>query len=104
MGIHVEYLGFSTEGKTRAYRLRARDGSETHDFVRAIPLEAFTTRRARYQDAPEICFLMLQHELAACAGTMPDAYLDVTDAELEAYRTAHAPKPSQRRPKPAPPT
>jgi len=102
MGMHVEYLGFTTENNTRAYRLRMLDGGVSHDFVRAISLEAFITRRARYQDAPEICFLKLQHELAACDGTLPDAYVSITDSELEEYRAAHSPKPPQRRPKPVP--
>ena len=100
----VEYMGFASAGTTREYRLRAQDAGEFHDFVRAISLEAFTAHRARYQDAPEICFLKLQRELAECDGQWPDAYLGITDAELEEYRMAHAPKPPRRRAKTAPPT
>lgn len=103
MGMHVEYVGFSTASKSREYRLRTQNGGVSHDFVRAIALEAFIARRARYQDAPEICFLNLQRELAACEGTLPDAYLSITDSELQAYREAHSPKPTRRRPRPAPP-
>ena len=102
--MRVEYLGFTSDDTTREYRLRARDGGVFHDFIRAIALEAFIAHRARYQDAPEICFLKLQRELAECDGTLPDAYVGITDAELEEYRTAHAPKPPRRRAKPAPPT
>jgi hypothetical protein len=104
MGMHVEYLGFTTQSNKREYRLRAQEGGVTHDFVRAIALEAFIARRARYQDAPEICFRKLQHDLAACDGGLPDAYLSVTDSELEEYRTSHAPKPPRRRPRPTPQT
>jgi hypothetical protein len=103
-GTHVEYVGFTTVRDRREYRLRVQEGGVFHDFVLAISLEAFLTRRARYQDAPEICFLKLQRALAECVGTLPDARLSISDVELEEYRTAHSPKPPVRRPKPAPPS
>jgi hypothetical protein len=100
---HVEYVGFTSRGAAREYTLRVRPpAGEPHDFTLAIPNEAFPARRVRYQDAPEICFLKLQRELAACAEGLPSLRLDVSDADLEAYRLAHSPKPPQRRPK-APP-
>jgi len=98
MTLHVAYMGFTTSGKAREYRLRAQDGPVFRDFVRAIALEAFASRRARYQDAPEICFQKLQDELAACESTLPETYVSLTDADLDAYRVAHAPKPTRRRP------
>jgi hypothetical protein len=102
MALHVAYLGFTTARDAREYRLRAQDGAVFHDFVRAISLEAFAARRARYQDAPEICFLKLQDELAACESTLPEAYASLTDSDLDAYRIAHAPKaPRRRTPQPA---
>jgi hypothetical protein len=98
---HVEYLGFKTEGTGRQYTLRVRQPSgEFQDFTLAIALDAFIGHRARYQDAPEICFLKLRRELAACSDGMPASFLKVSDADLEEYRSAHAPKPPQRRPKP----
>jgi hypothetical protein len=99
----VEYVGFKTEGAARQYTLRVRQATgESQDFTLAISTEAFLAHRARYQDAPEICFLKLQRELAASADSLPASYLSVTDAELEEYRTAHAPPSPRRRPKPAP--
>jgi hypothetical protein len=101
--IHVEYMGFKTDGSGRQYALRVRQATgEFHDFTLAIPLEAFVSHRARYQDAPEICYLKLRRELAACSEGLPASFLNVTDAELEEYRLAHAPKTPQRRPKPVP--
>jgi hypothetical protein len=99
---HVEYVGFSTQETKREYRLRVQAEGGFHDFTVAIATEAFVAHRVRYQDAPDICFLRLQRELAGCEGAMPAAYLSITDADLEEYRQAHAPKPPQRRPK-APP-
>ncbi len=104
MAMHVEYVGFQTARTSREYRLRVQDGAVFHDFVRAISLEAFAARRARFQDAPEICFLKLQRELSECDGRLPDNYLSITDSELEEYLVAHSPKPTQRRPKPPPAT
>ncbi len=99
---HVEYLGFGTTAAAREYRLRVRQGTEAHDFTLTIANDAFLRHRLRYQDGPGICFVKLQKELAGCADGLPAAILRVTDAELEEYRSAHAPKLPQRRPK-APP-
>ena len=102
-GPHVEYLGFTTKGTAREYMLRVRQaGGDSREFTLAIPNEAFLARRVRYQDAPDICFLKLQRELAMRDGGLPAAYLSVSDAELAEYGAAHTPKPPQRRPK-APP-
>ena len=102
MSAQIEYLGFTSQPKTRHYTLRVRLGAgDPHDVRLAIPNEAFLSRRLRYQDAPEICFLIVQREIVACNGGLPAAELAVTDADLASYREAHAPKSTQRRPKPA---
>jgi hypothetical protein len=101
LAAHVEYVGFTTKGAAREYTLRVRQApTDPCDFTLLIPTEAFLSRRVRYQDGPEICFLKLQRELVACCDGLPDRQLRVTDADLEEYRAAHAPKPQQRRPRP----
>jgi len=101
MGTHVQYVGFAAKPKAREYTLRVRLATaDPRDFTLAIANEAFLSHRVRYQDAPDICFLKLQRELAALDGGLPDAYLSISDAELEEYRVAHAPKAPQRRPRP----
>jgi len=98
---HVEYVGFTTKGTSREYTLRVKQTvGDPHDVTLAIAIEAFLSRRVRYQDAPDICFLKLQRELASCGEALPARYLSVSDAEIEEYRVAHAPKPPQRRPRP----
>ncbi|OFV85531.1 MAG: hypothetical protein A2V74_01285 [Acidobacteria bacterium RBG_16_70_10] len=89
---HVEYVGFRATVTRREYTLRVRQGVDAEDFTLVIPNEAFLAHRARYQDAPEICYLKLQRELAASPGTRPARLLSVTDQDLEEYRVAHAPK------------
>jgi len=100
---HVQYVGFTDRGAGREYRLLFQlAGSEPREFIVVIPNEAFLARRVRYQDGPEICFLRLQRDLAAGEEGPASAQLQISDADLEAYRTAHTPKPPQRRAKPKP--
>jgi hypothetical protein len=95
---HVEYLAFTAGEATREYHLRVRRGTEFHDFTVAIPNEAFLSGRVRYQDAPDICFLKLQREIAAREDeSLPDQALSMTDQELEEYKIAHTPKSPGRR-------
>ncbi len=99
-GTRVEYIGFTVNEATREYKLRAKQPSgEFHAFTLAISNEAFLSHRVRYQDAPDICFLKLQRELIASGDTLPALHHEVTDAELDEYRAAHAPKPNKNRPK-----
>ncbi len=99
-GNRIEYVGFTVSGAMRDYTLTVSQPSgESHAFTLAIPNEAFLGRRARYQDGPDICFLKLQRELIAHGDALPALYLEVTDAELEEYRTAHTVKPNKNRPK-----
>jgi hypothetical protein len=100
---HVEYVGFTSTGTAREYTLRVRPVTgEPHDVKLSIPNEAFLTRRIRYQDAPDVCFLRLQREMTELLGGMPEPHLRVTDQDLEEYRVAHAPRAPQRRPRTPP--
>jgi hypothetical protein len=94
----VEYVGFHAEGDGRSYRLRVSQASgEFQDYFLLIANEAFVAHRVRYQDAPEICYLKLQRDLAAGGDPPVPLQQIVTDAELDAYRVAHAAKPPMRR-------
>jgi hypothetical protein len=98
MTTSVEYQDFTVGQVTRVYHLRVHRGTELHDFTVAIPNEAFTSGRVRYQDAPDICYLKVRRELALCGeDALPARALSMTDQELEEYRVAHAPKPPGRR-------
>ena len=99
-GTQIEYLGFTVNEGTREYKLRARQPQgKFQAFTLSISNEAFLAHRVRYQDGPDICFLKLQRELIASGDTLPALHHEVTDAELEEYRVAHAPKPNKKRPK-----
>jgi len=99
----VEYRGFRNNELTRDYMLCVRHADGHYDeFVVAIEQEAFVSRRARYQDGAEICFLKLSRVLAAWAAApesaRPAARQDVTEADLLEYRAIHAPKVRTPRP------
>jgi hypothetical protein len=96
----VEYVGFKVTGAGREYTFRVRLASgDELDFVLAIPNDAFESRRVRYQDAPDICFLKLHRELAAHNVSLPEAYMRVSDAELEEFGAASATRPPRGRTK-----
>ena len=93
----IEYVDFTATEAVREYRLRVRQGADVHHVTVAIPNEAFLSGRVRYQDAPDICFLKIQQELAAGEeGALPAPALEMTDQELEEYKVAHTPKTNRR--------
>jgi hypothetical protein len=97
---HVEYVGFTAGDGRREYTLRVRDAAgEALDVTFWIPNEAFLSRRVRYQDGPEICFLKMQRQLLACPDGSTPPSLEVTATELQEYQVAHAPAPRVNRPR-----
>lgn len=100
---HVEYMGFKCLEDTREYRLRVHQGPSILGTVTmVIPNSAFLTKVVRYQDGPDLCFHKLQSVIAGSTDVMPER-IDVSAADLADYCAAHAPKPPNRRAKPAPP-
>ena len=93
----VEYLDFKAGESAREYRMRVRRGTDSWGVTVAIPNEAFLSGRARYQDAPDICFLKVQKELAAIGedGLIAGDHR-MTDEELEEYKVSHTPKTRRR--------
>jgi hypothetical protein len=94
--ILVQFAGFKAEGQTRVYSFTVREqASEPREFTVSIANEAFNARRVRYQDAPDVCSLKVRHELANSANRPASTHYKLTDAELEDYRGAHAPRASK---------
>jgi len=89
----VQYLGFEAKPLVREYTFQVRYAmNERHEFTLTIANEAFDSHRVRYQDAPDVCSLKLQRELATYANHPPEAHFRITDAELDDYRFAHTSK------------
>ena len=95
----LQYVGFENKGAVReyAFSVRRADGTSVECFV-TIANDAFVTHRARYQDAPDICYLRLHREFAATTDHPSSTRFNITDAELADYKDAHAPKTKPRIP------
>jgi hypothetical protein len=92
--ILIRYEGFQIKGLDREYTFQVRRAlDDPCQFTLLIANEAFDSHRARYQDAPEICSLKLHRELATAEVPYSVTNFRVTDAELDDYHRAHAPKP-----------
>lgn len=89
----VQFVGFESKALVREYTFTVRaSSSEPQDFTLTIANQAFNDHRIRYQDAPDICSLKLRRELATCAIHPPDTHFDITDVDLEDYRSTHSPR------------
>ena len=84
----IRYLGFECTGEGRAYRLRVDGTGDPRLFTVTIPNAAFEARKARFQDAPELCFARLQRELLQNAELPDGLELAITPTELDEYREA----------------
>lgn len=92
--IIVQYMGFEAQASVRMYKFLVREPeTEPREFTLAIANEAFNSRRARFQDAPDICSLKLHLELAASSNHPVASQFRISDTELEIYSTAHWKKP-----------
>ena len=91
----VQFIGYEVRPKAREYMFTVReDKAEPREFILTIASAAFDGRRARFQDAPDICSLRLRRELAADANHPANTHFQITDEELDEYRGRHTPKAS----------
>jgi len=91
----VQFVGYEVRPMVREYMFTVReDKTEPREFTLTIASAAFNCRRARFQDAPDICSLRLRRELAADANHPANSHFQITDEELDDYRGRHSPKPS----------
>jgi hypothetical protein len=93
-GVIVQYLGFQAKPQVREYTFNVREAGLEREFTLEIANEAFVMHRARYQDAPAICALRLNAELAAHSNHPQETQFVITTAELADYQGSRAPKPS----------
>ena len=94
--ILIQYLGFEAKTLVREYTFQVRQATlDPREYTLTIANEAFNARRVRYQDAPDVCSLKLQRELAANENHPLATHFRISDAELEDYRTAHTTKSSR---------
>jgi hypothetical protein len=95
--ILVQFVRFEAKALGRDYKFTVREpSSDPREFILTISNQAFNERRVRYQDAPDVCSAKLRHELAAYANHPPSTHYLITDADLEDYRSSHAPRTTAR--------
>jgi hypothetical protein len=91
----VQFVGYEVRELAREYTFTVReDSSEPRQFTLSIENAAFDGRRARFQDAPDICSLRLRKELSANPNPSGGTHFQITDEELDDYRGRHSPKSS----------
>lgn len=91
--ILVQFVRFEAKGSVREYTFTVREpAADPREFKLTISNEAFDERRVRYQDAPDVCSVKLRQELATHGNHPPTTQYQITDAELEDYRSSHSPK------------
>ena len=91
----AQFVGYEVRPLAREYTFTVRESkTEPRQFTLTIDNSAFNGRRARFQDAPDICSLRLRKELAADANHPVTTHFQITDEELDDYRGRHSPKPS----------
>jgi hypothetical protein len=94
----VQFVGFEVKPLAREYIFTVRESSTEHrEFTLAISNEAFNGHRVRYQDAPDVCSVKLHRELAIYANHPPGTHYQISEADLEDYRSTHSPQSSKNR-------
>lgn len=89
----VQFVRFEAKASVREYTFTVREPStDPREFTLTISNQAFNERRVRYQDAPDVCSAKLRQELAAYANHPPTTHYLITNADLEDYRSSHAPR------------
>jgi hypothetical protein len=99
----VRYLGFCNTDLGRAYELRVDVAGTPRTITVTIPHAAFVAKKARFQDAPELCFAKLQRALAEHAELPDGLELVIGLEELAEYRDAQSRRGPERRKRARPP-
>jgi hypothetical protein len=91
----IQFVGYEVLPLVREYKFTVRESkTEPREFTVTIANASFDGKRARFQDAPDICSLRLHRELAADANHASNTRFQITDQELDDYRGRHTPKQS----------
>jgi hypothetical protein len=94
--VNVQYVGFEVSARARLYKFVVQQESGMREFKLSIYNEAFSSRQISFQDAPDFCSAKIHRELAAFANDPPESQYKISEAELEEYQRAHAPRPTSR--------
>ena len=93
--IFIQYVGFEPKAMVREYTFNVLASGESQEYTLTILNDAFGSRRARFQDGPDICTLRLRRELGDGASRPVQKHFRISEAELDDYRESHLPKSMQ---------
>jgi len=96
----VRYMGFEATTEGREYTLRVDGEGDPRTFVFVIPHSAFTSKEARFQDAPDLCFAKLQRDVLGENAPVAGARFVLTSADLAAYRDVQTKRTPEKKPRP----
>lgn len=97
---NIRYLGFRTTARGREYSLRVSDGLASRQVVMVITHEDFAAQRARFQDAPDLCFTTLERDLQENPDLEPDAVTVLKFRDFLDYHRARSQPANVRRRRP----
>ncbi len=100
-GISMEYVGFTTTTQAREYAFHVRFSPEdSRDYIVAIALAAFTSRRVSYQDGPNVSSSRLKRELTANPDAPTGSSFLIDENEFDDRKLIDLSSPSHRRREP----
>lgn len=93
MSVSVEYVGFQANSKTRDYSFVVRESlTDPFKITFAIQNKTFRPGSLSFQNAPDICSLRLQREMADTANQPLKAHYEISEVDAEEYQKSHSPK------------
>ena len=96
MSVNAQYVGFKAKAMVREYSFLVQESSvDPQEITFTILNEAFSSRRLSFQNAPDICSLKLQRELADSAANPLKKHYRISETELDAYRASHTASAAQ---------
>ncbi len=93
MSVNIQYVGFKSTAIVREYSFLLREASmEPNEITFTILHEAFCSHGLHYQDAPDLCSLKLNREMANSIDDPLKTNYRISETELDDYRASHYPK------------
>ena len=102
--VFMDYMGFTSTTQGREYAFHVRfSPQDSRDYTVTITREVFSSRRASYQDGPNLCSSRLKRELTANPDAPTGTSFLIDEKEIDDRKLAHTSEASKHRYGPKPP-